>query len=198
MSKVSIHFAFTAILMAVLVVMAVLLMTGQIQFRTSTPNEAPVRSSGLMKTEAEFRNKLAELRMQRDKVQRGIKRLEKLKSETVDHLKSKGIESGQDYLDSEDPDVKYAVINLRGWVGQIAKIQQQVTHYDDAIRNIEVMLDKLERERIDQSVALSEAESMELQKIIIDLDERLEVDTDFLEQEQLQKLLDQEMGKQDE
>ncbi len=131
--------------------------------------------------------------MQRDKVNRGVKRLENLKAETVGHLKQKGINSGSDYLNSTDPDVKYAVVNLKGWVAQIAKIKSEVTYYDEAISSIEVMLDKIERERINDSVSLSEDEYLDLQKIIVDLNERLEVETDFLEDEELGKLLDLEM-----
>ncbi len=166
---------------------------GQLQLRPRVVQENMGGKGEILKTEGQFRNKLAELKMQRDKVQRGIKRLEKLKAETVAELKQKGITSGADYLDSKDKDVKYAVVNLKGWVVQIAKIQQEVTYYDDAIRSIEVMLDKIERERIDESVALSEDEYIEIQKIIVDLDERLNIETNILEDEELGKLLDLEM-----
>ncbi len=56
------------------------------------------------------------------------------------------------------------------------------------------MLDKIERERINESVSLSEDEYLDLQKIIVDLNERLEVETDILEDEELGKLLDLEMA----
>ena len=151
--------------------------------------------NGLLKTDVEFREKLAELRMQKYKVQKGVKRLETLKAETVEHLNSKGIKSGEDYLKSTDADVKYAVKNLQGWVAQIDKINQEVAYYDEAILGVENMLDKIERERIDESVSLTRQEYLDLQKIIIDLNERLEVETNILEDEELGKLLDLEMTK---
>jgi len=56
------------------------------------------------------------------------------------------------------------------------------------------MLDRIERERIDESIALSKDEYKELQKIVIDLNERLNIETNILEDEELSKLLDLEMS----
>ena len=151
-------------------------------------------SSGLMKTETEFRDKLTELKMRRDKVHRGIKKLTELKKDAVELLRSKGINSGQDFLKSEDKDVKFAVKNLKEYKIQIEKVEKEVEFYDEAIDGIRVMLDRFERERIGDSISLSEKDSLELQKIIVDLNERLEVDTDILEDEELSKLLDDEFG----
>ncbi|MEL7496306.1 MAG: hypothetical protein AAFN77_01760 [Planctomycetota bacterium] len=153
----------------------------------------PEQNSGLMKTEAEFRDKLTELKMQRDKVQRGVKRLNGLKAESIQYLRDKGIKSGDDYKNSDDRDIKFAVKNLKEYAAQIAKIEKEVEHYDEAINGIRVMLDRIERERINKSVALSEEESFELQKIILDLNERLDVETDIFEDEELAELLDLEM-----
>lgn len=194
MAKPNLHSFITLILLAALCVVGYLWFIGELVPRARVANENLSGTSGILKTESQFRDKLAELRMQRDKVNRGVKRLENLKGETVEHLKQKGIKSGSDYLNSTDPDVKYAVVNLKGWVAQIEKINKEVTYYDDAISSIEVMLDKIERERINESVSLSEDEYLDLQKIIVDLNERLEVETDILEDEELGKLLDLEMA----
>ena len=188
------HTFFTLLLLAILGIVGYLWATGDLVPRAKVAQENMEGSSGILKTESQFRYKLAELRWQRDKVNRGVKRLEKLKAETVEHLRDKGINSGDEYLKSDDPDVKYAVVNLKEWVAQIDKIKKEVTYYDDAISSIEVMLDRIERERIDESVSLSEQEYLDLQKIIVDLNERLEVETDILEDEELGKLLDLEMA----
>lgn len=193
MTKSTLHSSITLLLFLALGFVAYLWVTDRLVPRAQVANENLSEASGLLTTESQFRDKLAELRMQRDKVNRGVKRLENLKAETVEHLKQKGINSGSDYLNSTDADVKYAVVNLKGWVAQIAKIKSEVTYYDEAISSIEVMLDKIERERINDSVSLSEDEYLDLQKIIVDLNERLEVETDFLEDEELGKLLDLEM-----
>lgn len=194
-AKQSFHNLITLVLFIALSFVGYLWFTGQLVSRANVAVEnASGGGSGLLTTEAEFRDKLAELRMQRDKVQRGVKRLEKLKSETLEHLREKGINSGTDYVNSDDRDIKYAMVNLKEWVAQIAKINKEVEYYDDAINSITTMLDRLERERISEDVSLSEEESFELQKIIVDLDERLEVEQNILEEEELRKLLDLEMG----
>jgi hypothetical protein len=186
----STHSIITFILFAALCVVGYLWYTGG---SGNDQQSASGKTHGLLETETEFRDKLAELRMQKYKVENGIERLENLKSETVEHLNSKGIKSGEDYLKSDDADIKYAVVNLKGWVTQIAKIKKEVAYYDEAILGIEGMLDKIERDRIDESVSLSKDEYKELQKIILDLNERLSVETDMLEEEELGKLLDLEM-----
>ena len=186
----SVHSFITFILFAALCVVGYLWYTGA---GSSSDDNQTAKTHGLLETESEFRDKIAELRMQRYKVENGIKRLENFKAETIEHLNDKGIKSGDDYLNSSDPDVKYAVVNLKGWVTQIAKIKKEVAYYDEAILGIEGMLDKIERERIEESVSLSKEEYKDLQKIIIDLNERLAVETDILEEEELGKLLDLEM-----
>jgi hypothetical protein len=191
--KETFHSVVTFLLLAALCAVGYLWYTGQLIPRGQVVGEHLSGATGLLTTESQFREKLAELRMQREKVQRGIQRLEDFKVENISKLKEMGISSGTDFINSTDRDVKLAVVNLKGWVAQIAKIKQEVTYYDDAISNVEVMLDKIERERIDESVSLSEDEYMELQKIIIDLNERLNVETDILEDEELGKLLDLEM-----
>ncbi len=187
----NLHSLVTLVLLAAVCVMGYLWYSGQLAANVDPDNGGA--KSGLLKTEPEFRDKLAELRMQRDKVNRSVKRLENLKGETIDHLKSKGISSGDDYLKSTDPDVKYAVVNLKAWVTEIDSIKGQLVHYDKAITSVETMLDKIERQRVSDEVTLSEDEYLELQTIIVDLGERLEVETDFMEDEELGELLDLEM-----
>ena len=192
--KETFHSLVTFTLLAVLCVIGYLWYSGRLIPRTQVIGDQLQGGTGLLTTESEFREKLAELRKDREKVQRGIQRLEQLKAENIAKLKEMGISSGADFIDSTDRDVKLAVVNLKGWVAQIAKIKKEVTYYDEAINNVEVMLDKIERERIDESVALSEDEYIELQKVIVDLNERLNVETDILEDEELGKLLDLEMA----
>ena len=191
--KETFHSLVTFILFVALCAIGYLWFTGELKPRADVAEDNLTGSTGLLKTESQFRDKLAELRMQRDKVQRHVKRLENLKAQNIQNLKDKGIGSGEDYLNNSDPDVKLAVINLREWVAQIQKIEKDVAYYDEAIGNVEVMLDKIERDRINDAVSLSEEEYVNLQKIIVDLNERLEVETNILEDEELGKLLDLEM-----
>jgi len=181
------------ILLAILCTVGYLWFSGQIQPRMEVAGDNLNKGSGLLKTEGEFRDKLAELKIQRDKITRGITRSERLKSETVAKLKEQGVSSGADFKNSNDPDVKKKVLSLKESVDNIKKYKKEVTYYDDAISSIQAMLEKIERKRIDDSISLSEEEYLDLQKVIVDLDERLDVNTTILEDEALGELLDLEM-----
>jgi len=121
----SVHSFVTFILFAALCVVGYLWYTGAGGTNEDNPSG---KTHGLLQTETEFRDKLAELRMQKYKVENGVNRLEALKAETVEHLNDKGIKSGEDFLKSTDPDVKYAVVNLKEWATQIAKIKKEVSY----------------------------------------------------------------------
>jgi hypothetical protein len=58
------------------------------------------------------------------------------------------------------------------------------------------MLDQIKRDRISDSVALTDEQAIELETIIVDLDDRLSVETDMFEDDELKKLLDHEMTDQ--
>jgi len=149
----------------------------------------------ILTTERDFRDKITELRIQREKVDRGIRRLELRKTETLKYLKDKGIRSSADVTD--DTDVTYALRNLKGWKVEIEKLQEDTKNYDEAISSIEVMLDELERKRINQEVALTEEEYLEMRKIVKDLNERLGLDkNDVLAEEELGRILDEELEKE--
>lgn len=196
MSKVSLNNLLTLILLCGIGVIAFLFVSGKLTFQDNGLENPDETSTGLLKTEGDFRDKLAELRMDRDKMNRGLKQLAELRSDTVERLKASGVSSSEDYFSSDDPDVKYFAISLKNHVAQIEKLEKQVAQYDQAITSVETMLDRIERERIDESVAMSEEQYLELRKVIVDLNERLQVETNVLEDEELAKLLDLEMGKE--
>ena len=179
--------------------LGVLLAAGLAAFITYTymsraPQQVVGNESGILTTERDFRDKITELRIHREKVLRGVKLLERRKSETVAYLKDKGIRSSADVTD--DKDVVYALRNLKGWKTDIDKLNADVVHYDEAISSIEVMLDELERKRIDKEVALTDEQYVQLRKIVKDLNERLGMDKkDILEDDELSKLLDEELEK---
>lgn len=191
--KETLHSLVTFILFAALCAMGYLWYSGQLGPRANVIGDKLKGDSGLLKTEGQFREKLAELRMDKDKVLRNVKRLERLKAQNVKYLRDKGINSGADFLNSKDPDITNAAINLKEWKSQIDKINTEVSFYDEAISNIKTMLDRFERERINEEATLSDEEYMELQKVILDLNERLNNDTTVIEEEKLRELLDSEM-----
>ena len=146
----------------------------------------------ILTTEADFRDKVSALKRDRLKLVNGIQRLNDQKAKTLQKLKDKGITSSSDI--KGDKDVMYDLTNLKEWKLGIEKLESQVSKYDDAINSIVVMLDKLERERIDKSVGLNEEQLIDLRKIVVDLDERLGVsENDPLADEELGRILDEEM-----
>jgi len=166
---------------------------GDLKFGADNKAASNVNNTGFLKTPAEFRNKLAELRMDQEKVKRRKALLLDRKQETVELLKEKGITSDSDLTDK---DVKYAVRNLKRYVADIKNMDAIVARYDEPIAAIEAMLERLEQERIADEVAISDERAAELGKMLIDLDERLGADdeVDLFEEEELRGLLGDELG----
>jgi hypothetical protein len=178
-------------------VVVLLIALGALIVQQQGCQQASVAKSGdadhLPRTEKEFRDKLAGLRMQKDKLQRGIQRLEIKKQETVDFLKENKVTSSSDVQGK--PDLEYAVRNLEGWVDEINKLKGETGIYDKAIAAIETMLDEIERKRINDSVAITDADWVKMESIVIDLNEQLGMDSkDIFKDEEMNKLLQSELG----
>lgn len=157
------------------------------------PDDAgPTNNTGFLKTESEFRFKLAELRMDQEKVVRRKNLLMSRKKETVELLKSKGINAESDL---SDKDVKYAARNLKRTVAEMKKMDVTVAKYEKAIVAIEAMLNEMERDRIAAEVAISDEKAEELGIMILDLDERLaDGEDDIFEDDELREILGMELG----
>ena len=164
--------------------------TGDIQFVRNDP--ASGGSNAFLKTEEEFRNKLAELRIEQDKMKRRKSLMEQRKNEIVDELKEKGINSSSDI---SDKDILYKINNLQTAVADIGDVEKNISRYQEGINAIEAMLTKLEQERISNEVAISEEKAKELSMMLIDLDEKLIKDNNILEEEALRELLGSELGE---
>ena len=139
-------------------------------------SDKPAEKDGLLKTEADFRDKVAELRRDKKRIENAIDRLSREKQKTIAFLKEKGVTSSSKITD--DSEIKYALSNLVAWKAEIQKYQGQVTRYDDAINSIMAMLDKLERDRINNDVGLTDDQRVELQAIVINLQDRLDIQED--------------------
>ena len=164
--------------------------------QTSTTTDTATQQPGsFMRTEAEFRDKLTELNMEKNDVSRSLKKLTAIKTETVTDLRAMGIKSGADYLKTDDQASKRKVLELQGTIKLIKKAEANIETYESAIDRIRSMLAKFERERVSESAALTEAQAIELEEIILDLDNKLEVKTDLFQDEELKNLLDLEMVK---
>lgn len=160
----------------------------------NTPAVADNSGEKPLKTEADFRGKLAEIKMDKDKAMRAIKKLEARKQENVDYLKEKGIRKVADA--KGNPDAEMALNNLKGWTESIASLQAQLSHYDNAISRIDGMLKKIERDLINESAGLTEEQEIELRSIVRDLDDRLGIgENDIFRDAELDALLEKEFGE---
>jgi|GEM_PF-2347158 len=160
------------------------------------PTKPQAKADRPLSSEQEFRDKLAELKMQREKSERAIARLEQRKNETVEFLKSKGVKSSADV--AGDVNLKYAARELKGWSDEIEKLEKERQHYDEAISAIQAMLAELERKRINETIAMTEDEYIRLRKIVLDLNDRLEVDKqDVVADDELDALLKEELGNKE-
>ena len=85
------------------------------------------------------------------------------------------------------------MLELQKTIQQIKKGESVIATYETAIENIRSMLAKFERERVGETTALTESQAIELDEIILDLDEKLEVEVDIFKEQELMELLDAEM-----
>lgn len=160
------------------------------------PAKPQAKADRPLSSEQEFRDKLAELKMQREKSDRAIARLEQRKNETVEFLKSKGVKSSADV--AGDVNLKYAARELKGWSDEIEKLEKERQHYNEAIAAILAMLNELELKRIGETVAMTEDDYIRLRKIVLDLNDRLEVDKqDVVADDELDALLKEELGNKE-
>lgn len=145
-----------------------------------------------LQTTADFRTKLTEINMNRHKLANAIEKLEKRKDEKVAYLKEKGIRKVADA--KGDPKAEMALQDLKGWAKSIDERKKELAKYDETIPRIEAMLQKLERDFIEDQVGLTEEQQVELKALVLDLDDRLGVNVnDPLADAELDALLDLEM-----
>ncbi len=187
----SLKSAIIILLFATIVGGAYLYLVGDLKFDTQNNDKQP-NSSGFLKTEEEFRTKLAELRIEQEKMGRRKKMMVERKDEIVEALKEAGITSNSDITDKE---IKYKVTNLKTAVAGIKVVDKSIDRYQEGIDAIEAMLTKLEQERISGEVAISDEKAEELGKMLIHLDEQLTEEESILEEDALRELLGLELGE---
>ena len=182
----------TLLLLVALIGCVFLYATGKVRF-AGADGDGP--KPGLLKSESQLRNKLAELRIEQDKVVRRVKLLEEQKNESVQFLKDQGVKSSADLTD--DKQIRYAVNNLKRTMADIESVSGIADEYQEGINSIEAMLKDVERNRITKEIALTDEKAMEIDKIIIDLDEKLGVNDvgNVLDDDRINEILNAELSK---
>ena len=155
--------------------------------RSAGPN-----NTGFMTTEAEFRGKLAELRIEQEKMERRKKLMIERKDDIVTELKDKGVTSTSDISDKS---IKYQVTNLKKSINGIKEVDNSIGDYQKGIDAIEAMLTKLEQDRLSAEVEISEEKAEELSIMLLDLDQKLLEDDNLFEEEELRDILGSELGE---
>lgn len=125
-------------------------------------------------TEAELQNQLTALQMRRQKWVNKIEYMEKSRDETLQSLKDKGIREKADA--KGDPEALMALQSLKGWMSGITESRTHLESIDSTIPRIKAILDKMQRERLTESIRLTEDERIDLRAIEMELDDRLGVD----------------------
>ncbi len=160
----------------------------------NSPKPAVEERNGLM-TEAQFRDKLAEFRMERDKLERHLKQLEERNQAAITKLKELGITKVADA--QQNPEAEMAISSLKSSTELIKDLQPQFEKYDSAISRISGMLDKLDQDRIHSEVKMSEDQEVALRSIIREIDDALGIGTaDPLRDAELDALLLEKLGGQ--
>lgn len=187
----SIKSAIIVLLFATVVAAVYLYAVGDLKLDGGKVDDGP-NNTGFLKTEDEFRTKLAELRIEQEKMERRKKLMIERKDVIVKELKEKGITSTSDITDK---DVKYKINNLKTAVSDIKVVDKSIARYQEGIDAIEAMLTKLEQERLSGEVAISEEKAEELGIMLLDLDDKLTEEENILEEDALRKLLGLELGE---
>lgn len=188
----SLKSAIIVLLFATVVAGVYLYLVGDLKFDDNGGGNDGPNNTGFLKTEAEFRTKLAELRIEQNKMGRRKELMIENKDEIVSELKSKGITSTSDI---SAKDVKYKITNLKKAVKGIKDVDKSIAKYQEGIDAIEAMLDKLEQDRLSAEVAISEDKAKELSIMLLDLDEKLTEEENLLEEQELRDLLGLELGE---
>ncbi len=154
--------------------------------------EAGPNNTGFLKTEAEFRAKLAELRMDQNKMERRKQLMIENKEKIVSELKDKGITSSSDI---SDKDVRFKISNLKKAVKGIKDVDGSIARYQEGIEAIEAMLTNLEQERLSKEVEISEEKAKEISIMLLDLEDKLIDEENILEEQELREMLGLELGE---
>ena len=162
-----------------------------------TPEETSTENS-MPRTEQEFRDKLAEFRIDREKTLRGIVGLKERKQKILTSLRDKGVKNSSD-LEGDlggDTAVQFALQQFKSLTSDIKARQEDVKNYDDTIAGLMAMLADIDRQNVNDSAKMSEAQFIEGQKLIFALRDKLGVDKkDILEEQRIRDLLDSEIAK---
>ncbi len=186
-----IFFAFLAILFVALGAAVTLsIVNYQNQHANSEQDES---ESGFLKTSGEFKDKLANLKIKRDRAELQSGRLERRKKDAADKLRENGVRNVGD-VQSDDRESRLLIAELQDIVKTQEELRSDIKIYDDAIVSIEAILRKFDRELVMSGAGNSRKQEEELRRIILNVDDRLTGDRSIVDELETQDLLDEILG----
>jgi len=159
--------------------------------RDAAKEEIPA-SGTLPTTTREFKEQVAKFKMQRDKLQLTLSRLDERKAAAVRRLKEMGVHSKADV--AKYPDCRIHIREIEGLAIDMKPIRRHIDAYGSAITRLEAKLRELDRQALVQGARLSTADLNELSATILDLNEQLKLGTGLRESLEAESVLEDELG----
>ncbi len=140
--------------------------------------------------EEDLRNQLTAIQMRRQKLADKIEYMERSRDETLQSLRAKGVREKADA--KGDPEALMALQSLKGWMSGINEFRGHLEKCDAAIPRLRAILEKMERERLTETLGLTEDEQIDLRAIEMELDDRLGIEeSDIFGDQEIDDLLKQ-------
>ena len=159
--------------------------------RDATKENVPA-SEPLPTTTKEFKEQLTKFKMQRDKLQLTLSRLDGRKSAAVERLENMGVQSKADV--AKHPDCRIHIQEIQGVASDMKPIRRQIDAYDSAIARLEAKLRELDRQAVVQGAKLSAADLNEMSATVLDLNEQLKLGTGLRKDLENESVLEDELG----
>jgi predicted metalloprotease len=158
--------------------------------RESATKRTPV-SAPLATTTKEFKEQLVKFKMQRDKLQLTLSRLDERKAAAVARLEKTGVRSKADV--AKHPECRIHIREIQSVAADMKPIRRQIDAYDSAIARLDAKLRELDRQALVQGAKLSTADINELSATILDLNEQLKLGTGLREDLEIESVLEDEL-----
>lgn len=156
-------------------------------------NQEEEKEDGFLETSGEFKDKLADIKIRRDRAEVQIDRLTRRKNEAAEKLRAKGIQKSSD-IKADDREAKFLVAELKDLVEKIEKLESDVKHYDDAIVSIEAILRDFDRKLVMTDSGIDEKQLEDLRRIIYSVDDKLTGDMSISEELDTADMIDEILG----
>ncbi len=139
------------------------------------------QDDGLLKTSGQFKDKLAEIKIKRDRAETQIERLSNRQKEALKKLRDKGISKSSD-IQSDDRESRLLLAELEDLVEKVDKLKKDIVIYDDAIVSIEAILRDFDRDLVMSDSGINEEQLKQLRTIVYQVEDELESEKSLVDE----------------